>query len=143
MRWERYWEGDKSFIDPQDYIRESMTTVSTHDSKTLSLWWKNSPEEAKIYAESKRWTYDPEMTPEQQFSILYDSHHTPSLFHINLLQEYLALIPGMTWPDPADERINIPGLVLEKNWTYRFRPYVEEIVTDDRLKNTMKQILEK
>ena len=143
MRWERNWETDKSFIPLENYPVESMTTVSTHDSETLFLWWKNHPEEAKEYAKTKGWKYDPVITSDQQFSILYDSHHSPSLFHINLLQEYLALIPGMTWPDPQDERINTPGVISDKNWTYRFQPFVEELVTNPLLKNTLKQILKK
>lgn len=141
MRWERNWETDKSFIDIRDYPIESMTTVSTHDSETLVLWWRDHPEEAKAYANTKGWTYQSHITQEQLFSILYDSHHSASLFHINLLQEYFSLIPDMTWPNPADERINIPGIVSEKNWTYRFRPTVEEIVTNATLKTAMKRIL--
>ena len=42
----------------------------------------------------------PDISQEQNYSILKDSHHSGSLFHINLLNEYLALIPGMTWPNP-------------------------------------------
>jgi 4-alpha-glucanotransferase len=133
MRWERDWEGDRSFIPPQHYPVESMTTVSTHDSETLTLWWRNNPEEAKEFAKYKKWHYAPSLSPEQLKDILWDSHHTSSLFHINLLQEYLALVPHMTWENPEDERINIPGIYSDQNWTYRFRPYVEEIVSSSRL----------
>lgn len=38
MRWERNWDGDKSFIPFQNYNPLSLTTVSTHDSETLALW---------------------------------------------------------------------------------------------------------
>lgn len=142
MRWERYWNGDQSFIDPKSYPPESMTTVSTHDSETLKLWWKNNPEEASIYARSLGWDYTPELAPAQQFAILFASHHSGSLFHINLLQEYLALVPNMTWPNPEDERINLPGIISDKNWSYRFLPSVEQIVTNNELKETIKKLLE-
>ena len=59
MRWERNWNGDKSFINVKDYNPESMTTVSTHDSETLRLWWKNQQQEAEDYALSKGWEYSP------------------------------------------------------------------------------------
>lgn len=134
MRWERYWHGDQSFIDPKDYPPESMTTVSTHDSETLQLWWRNNPEEAKVYAGSMGWESAPALTHEQQLAILKASHSSGSLFHINLLQEYLALIPGMTWPNIDDERINMPGVISDKNWSYRFLPSVEEIVKNEALK---------
>jgi 4-alpha-glucanotransferase len=141
MRWERKWDTDKSYIKPQDYLIESMTTVSTHDSPTLPLWWKTHPQEAQDYAKLKGWTYSPELTHDQLFSILRDSHHTASLFHINLLQEYLALVPGMTWPKIEDERVNIPGIISNRNWTYRFRPSVEEIIANDDLRNEMQHLL--
>lgn len=134
MRWERRWLTDKGFIDPLDYDPESMTTVSTHDSETLQLWWSNHPEEARLYAKTVGSTYIKVLTEKERLSILTASHSSGSLFHINLLQEYLALVPGMTWPNPEDERINIPGTISKKNWTYRFKPSVEEIIKNAPLK---------
>lgn len=141
MRWERRWDSDKGFIDPREYPAESMTTVSTHDSETLQLWWEHQPEEAKAYADSMGWTYSPEITSQQRIAILTASHHSGSLFHINLLGEYLALVPNMIWPNPEDERINVPGIISELNWTYRFRPTVEEIIKNQELKLAIKNIL--
>lgn len=141
MRWERRWNTDRGYIDPKEYPAESMTTVSTHDSETLELWWRNTPEEAQLYANTLGWTYTPQLSEEQRFAILRASHHSGSLFHINPLQEYLALIPGMTWDNPEDERINLPGIVIDTNWTYRFRPSVEEIVACSCLKEQMKNLL--
>jgi len=141
MRWERRWEEDKGFIDPKDYPEASMTTLSTHDSETLDQWWKERPEESTLYAQTMGWQYTPELAQEQRLAILKDSHNSASLFHINLLPEYLALVPDMTWPTPADERINIPGVILDTNWTYRMRPSVEEIIGNPTLKRYMTEIL--
>jgi len=141
MRWERMWEEDKRFIPVADYPVCSMTTVSTHDSDTLQLWWKNSPEDAQTFATFKGWTYTLDLSPEHQREILWDSHHSGSIFHINLLNEYLALIPNMTWPNPEDERINIPGLISDRNWTYRFRPSVEEITSNAPLADLMRNLI--
>src|SRR5205807_7892889 len=58
------------------------------------------------------------------------------LFHINLLQEYLAFFPELVWLNPEEERINIPGTLLPTNWTYRFRPYIEELTTHVGLAQT-------
>jgi len=137
MRWERMWDQDKRFINPQDYPKMSMTTVSTHDSETLQQWWKAHPQEAQDYARYKNWNYASDMTHQQLFDILQSSNHTNSLFRINLLNEYLALIPGMTWPNIEDERINVPGVISDHNWTYRFRPSVEEITTNEELKQAI------
>ena len=120
------------------YNPVSLTTVSTHDTETLQLWWEAYPEEARAVARFKGWDYTPHLSQDKQREILYDSHHTSSLFHINLLNEYLFIVDGMTWPDPNDERINYPGTVSDLNWTYRFRPSVEEIVSNPELKRIMR-----
>ena len=98
MRWERDWEGDKKFYLPDTYSPLSMTTVSTHDSSPLALWWVQTPEESKEYALERGWEYTAPLPSDEQFAILYDSHHSTSLFHINLLGEYLALFPQLVWP---------------------------------------------
>jgi 4-alpha-glucanotransferase len=142
MRWERYWHEDHRFIPINEYPRESMTTVSTHDSEPVSMWWRDFPSEAKVYAESKGWLYEKKIQPNQLFEILRESHQSKSLFHINLLQEYLALFPNMVWPKLDDERINIPGKISKKNWSYRFRPSVEEICSSAPLREAVKNLIQ-
>ena len=141
MRWERKWKGDQEFILPADYPLDSMTTVSTHDSETLQQWWRDQPIEAQAFAQFKGWTYQPALSRQYHQEILWDSHHTASLFHINPIQEYLALIPGLSWPDLDDERINIPGLFSEKNWRYRMRPTIEELADNNSLKHLMRELI--
>jgi 4-alpha-glucanotransferase len=140
MRWERLWNEDARFIPYQDYPVISMTTVSTHDSETLAQWWKNSTSEAQDYAKFKKWEYHPELSREKRHEILWESHQTPSLFHINLLQEYLAYFPQLVSTNIDEERINIPGRILSTNWTYRFRPSVEEITSHQELTRFMKAL---
>ncbi|HSX25565.1 MAG TPA: 4-alpha-glucanotransferase [Chlamydiales bacterium] len=141
IRWERHWEGDRSYIPFHLYDPFSLTTVSTADTEPLLLWWKNHPDEAIPLAHLKQWSYQPTLTHEQQFELLRDAHHTPSYFHINLLQEYLSLFPELTWPNLEDERINVPGTLLPTNWTYRTRPYLEEILAHQGLAEAMRKIL--
>jgi len=143
MRWERRWNEDRGYINPKDYPKESMTTVSTHDSETLEIWWKKQTEEAKLYATTRGWTYDPTLTQQQRFAILQASHHSGSLFHINLLNEYLALFPNLVWPNPEDERINFPGTISDRNWSYRTLPFLEEITANAALKQNMTELLNK
>jgi 4-alpha-glucanotransferase len=141
MRWERRWETDGGFIPADEYQVMTMTTVSTHDSDTLQLWWRHFPKEAKLYADFKGWPYQPFLSLDHHEAILRESHHSSSLFHINLLQEYLALFPQYVSQNPNNERINIPGKILDTNWTYRFKPSVETIVSDPALKQKMVEIL--
>ena len=138
VRWQRRWHDGKEFIPPSEYEPFSLTTVSTHDSETLQMWWENAPEEAKLLAKQKQWAYQPMLTQQERFDLLYDAHHSASYFHINLLQEYLALFPELVSTNPEEERINVPGVVLPTNWTYRFRPTIEEMVGFKPLIDMMK-----
>jgi len=104
--------------------------------------WRDEPKEAKPYALYKGWEYLPKLTKDQQREFLRDSHQSASLFHINLLGEYLALFPELVSENPFDERINVPGTVSSHNWTYRMRPSVEEILAHEPLAEEMHKILE-
>jgi 4-alpha-glucanotransferase len=140
MRWERNWLFDQSFIDPKAYEELSLTCLSTHDSPTLAQWWRDFPDEVSSYAAKKGWDYHPLLTLEQRKVFLKESITSSSLFHINLLSEYLALIPELVWEDPDDERINIPGTILPSNWTYKFRKSVEEICHHPLLQKEIKNL---
>jgi 4-alpha-glucanotransferase len=141
VRWERRWDAQGSFIPYAEYPMLSMTSLSTHDSETLQLWWRNYTQEAQAFAHFKGWTYSPTLTFAQQQEMLRDSHHTPSLFHINILQDYLSLFSELVWPDPQEERINIPGTLSPFNWTYRFRLPITDIVAHSGLRKAMSEII--
>ncbi|MCE2983504.1 MAG: 4-alpha-glucanotransferase, partial [Parachlamydia sp.] len=140
MRWERKWKEDSSFIPIDHYQPHSMTTVSTHDSETLQQWWRNYPLEAQILAQSKGWSYQSHLSRENHQALLWDSHHTSSLFHINLLQEYLSLLPGLSW-GVDEERINIPGVISDNNWTFRLRPNIETLAANQTLRHLMQNLV--
>lgn len=141
MRWERKWNEGGAFIPIQDYPLESMTTVGTHDTETLVQWWKNNPLEAAEFAKYKGWCYQPFLSSAHHKEILWDSHHSASLFHINPMQEYLSLIPGFSWQDPDHERINVPGEISDRNWCYRLKRPLEELLTDSSLQNLIREII--
>ncbi|MBA3603639.1 MAG: 4-alpha-glucanotransferase [Parachlamydiaceae bacterium] len=133
MRWEREYTKDGCFILPNEYPPLSVTTVSTHDSSTLQLWWKESANEALDYCKFAGWEYHPTLSPEYQFALLYTSHHTSGLFHINLLQEYLAFFPELVHTSLEEERINTPGIISDLNWSYRILPTVEMLTSNPDL----------
>lgn len=141
LYWERNWKGDRNFIPFSDYPKDSLTTVSTHDSEPLEMWWKNHPEDAKVFAHFMGWDYGKTLTKNQLLEILKSSHHTKSQFHINLLQEYLSLFPELTWGKQDKERINMPGIVSPDNWTYRYKPSIEEMASHSKLSSTLKEII--
>jgi len=128
----------KTANSPQEFTPLSLTTVSTHDSPTLDLWWRDYPEEVQEYAKIKNWKIGPQFTQKQRIDILHESHHSSSLFHINLLTEYLALFPELIWENIDDERVNRPGIISDKNWSIRMRAPVEQIVSHKGLTEMIK-----
>lgn len=135
MRLEREWDEDGRFISTDEYSALSMTTVSTHDAEPLQMWWESHPDEARALCNHKRWGYHQTLSKPRLEDILLDSHQSKSLFHINLLHEYLPLFPELCWPNPEDDRINRPGIVHPRNWTIRFRRPLEELLNHVKLKN--------
>jgi len=132
------WEMDTPL---DSYEPLSLTTVSTADMEPLPLWWREYPEEAAAFAASRGWEYEPSLSGERQIDILSDAHHTSSLFHINLLQEYLFPFPELSRQSIEEERINIPGTLLPGNWAYRFRPSFEEIAAHEKLLAAIRKII--
>jgi len=140
MRWERRWHTDQSYIPSFEYPRDSMTTISTHDSETFVEWWDKAGDDAIRFAHDFQLAFESPILPRTLQKSLRISHTTASHFHINLLQEYLAVFPELRWHDAADERINIPGLVMDSNWTYRFMPFLDTIISHERLTQFMKSL---
>jgi len=141
LRWELdRWKG---YRDPKGFDPFSMTTVSTHDVSPLKLWWKTHPSEAKKYAKWKGWEKKDELAFNQHVEILHDSHSSKSLFHLNLLQEYLTLFRELHWPNLQQERINFAGTICDLNWTTRYRKSLEEITEHQQLTKIMHSLAEK
>lgn len=140
LRWEKYRSNGK-YIPFEKYPFGSYSTVSTHDSEPLSQWMRDYPKEAKQFFKFRKIPYQKTLTKAVRTKILTEMHQIPCRFHINLLQEYLALFKPLVWPCLDDERINRPGFILPTNWTYRFRPSIETITTHPQLKNSMKKII--
>lgn len=141
VRWTRNYNTDRSFIPYNQYPKLSVCTLSTHDSETLALWWKNHPADVKAFSDFRNAPYEPTLSQTTRYAILKEVHKSSSLFHINLLGEYLALFDELIWENPDDERINIPGTILPTNWTYRLRPSLEELISHKSLKIAIKSIL--
>ena len=140
IRWEKQKDDETKFIPFEDYNPISMTTLSTHDSETFASWWQTHQEEAARFSLFMGWTYETTLSLDHHIKILKKSHSTPSLFHINLIQEYLSLFDTLVSDNLDDERVNVPGTNLETNWTYRTRITIEEICIHQNLENIMKYI---
>lgn len=137
LRWERSWGERARFTPIKNYPSCSLTCVSTHDSQTLSQWWRECPLESKLFASSKAQCWTQELTSKWRWEILRDAHASNSVLHINLLSEYVSLFPEIS-PSIAEQRINVPGTVSQINWTCRCPVYFQEISNHSELIQVMR-----
>lgn len=142
LRWERDWNGSGDAIATDEYSPISLSCVSTHDSETLADWWISHPQEAKKSCEENGWDYQKTPSSLNLKNLLYQSHHSGSYLHCNLLGEYLALHDTLHNNDPKKDRINTPNTVSDENWTLRYIPSVEQICNHTPLANTIRSLLQ-
>lgn len=119
LRWERHWdEPGQPFKDPAGYPVLSVATTGTHDTDTLTTWWRTAPEDERraflalpqFAASSAKG--DPAGIPwsdalrDRALQALYDA---PSELLLLPIQDVFG------WED----RINVPATVSDENWTWR------------------------
>jgi 4-alpha-glucanotransferase len=136
------WENELGEYLPGDaYPELSLTTVSTHDSLPLGLWWREIPRLSEKLTRMLDLRWNRELTPELRLDVLKYAHSTNSQLTVNPLQEYLALEPELVHRKLEDERINTPGTHSRKNWSYRFLPSIEQLQQHNGLKAKLKEVL--
>ena len=120
-----------------DYEPLSLTSLSTHDTQTFEQWWNENKREAQSLCFTNKWNYNPKLTSSLRLKILKSIHNSSSIFHVNLLQEYLALDKHLV---KKQERINVPGKVNKINWTYKYKPSIEELTSNKKLSKIIRLI---
>jgi 4-alpha-glucanotransferase len=119
LRWEE---------DTDNYPVNSLSTISLHDTSLLASWFRQETGRS--------------INEEERFTLLKVSLDVPSKYKVNLLQEYLALVPEFRFIYDEMEQINIPATVLPINWTIRMRPFLEEIEANTDLATKIESLLE-
>lgn len=116
----------------------TITALSDHDEPLFRIWWEENPKRAKAFAQKIGWKYYKQPTYKQQEELLWYQMHSNSLLHIEMLQDILP--PNLTHP-PAQERINFPGTTGKKDWLYRYKLTVEELISNEELRTLIQTIL--
>ena len=76
-------------------------------SHAACRWWVLHTDEAAAWCRFRSQNYTPNLPipDETRKLLLRDCMHTPSLFCINLLSEYLRLVPSLSTPDERMDRV--------------------------------------
>lgn len=136
IRWERNWESpEKNFTPLSQYKAFSLTTPSTHDSSTLETWWNNELNHherldlLKALDISRTKIADESLTEDNAAIILKAIVKSPSKLVVFQIQDLLTLIADKLELE-GDQRINTPGTVNDRNWTYRLPCGIETLRAD-------------
>lgn len=142
LRWERRWHGDRGFIPPAEYHPLSVATLSTHDSETLAGWWETQPEDRELLWKTlgHQGPAPRNMTPSLQKEVIKWVTQAGSLFVIFMIQDLLApfeILQG----NHAEHRINVPGIISPKNWTWRCPISLNSMLASSTLLCGIKEIV--
>jgi len=118
LRWERVWDAPgRPFLDPAAYAPVAVATTGTHDTDTLMEWWDASPladRQALLEVPSIRRRVG-DISPG---SVPFAAVHQAILDAMYGSGADLLVLPVQDvfgWPD----RINVPGIVDDHNWTWK------------------------
>ena len=119
------WEKDENFmsLDPREFPELSVATWSTHDTAPITSWWHQlEPWERERLAALDKIPLDlPNEARELAlFKLLFSARSELTLVLVNELL-------GDT------SRINTPGTVNERNWTWRLPKPIEDLREDPTL----------
>ncbi|MFZ0887227.1 MAG: 4-alpha-glucanotransferase, partial [Candidatus Binataceae bacterium] len=117
LRWEKEnWDTpEERFVPPSQYPELSVATTGTHDTETLARWWREAPEnERRLTCQALNLNkgLNPrrrQIAPAMLEAILHALYASPSVLVIVPIQDLFG------W----SARINVPGTLSPRNWTYR------------------------
>ena len=111
LRWER--EDNGYYREPRNYPSVSLATTSTHDTETVRGWWETMPQQER----ANIW---------EMISAQKTDGNIPFTLDVQkaILKRVLTSGSALTlfsWQDIIGtlDRINVPGVVDDTNWTYR------------------------
>jgi len=142
QRWERYWDGDGSFIPPDRYDPVSLATFSTHDTEVLADWWRRECDDRqRLY---RTLGHDGEapatLEPWLHRDLVRWLSGAGSLFYVLAIQDILAP-SGLAGDDPGAQRINLPGTVNATNWNWRCPTTIQRLLDDPDLAASIRAMI--
>jgi 4-alpha-glucanotransferase len=145
-RWSReYYKQFAPYIDTTDYPRLSVASPSVHDTSTLRGWWEELNWDRNQYYSLLGLTEPcPQyLTTELAQIIINRNLNANSIITIFPLQDYLSLYYNLRTAHPDEERINVPGPLSSKNWSYRMKDSVEFLINYNEYNLYLKSIIDK
>lgn len=124
LRWERAWDEEgRPFSDPAAYPSVSVATSGTHDTETLAEWWDEAPIEDRRAIASIPCMQPPGCNPEAPFDAAVRDAILDVIYAAGSDLVIVPIHDVFGWRD----RVNVPALIDDRNWTWRLPWPVEEL----------------
>ncbi len=131
------------FFHPKSAPYLSVVTPSSHDTSTLRGWWEEDKSLTQRYYNEILGKYGEapgECTSELCTSIIRQHLHSPAMWAIFPIQDYLGMSDKLRYPDPEAERINIPS-IIPHYWRYRMHIAMEDLIQEEEFSKRIKHYL--
>jgi 4-alpha-glucanotransferase len=118
LRWQRDEHG---FVDPASYPECSVATTGSHDTSTLAEWWEELTESERLeLMRLAGGSGEATKSALPRRAVLDRLYRSKSRYVIPPIQDLFG------WR----ERINLPGVIGEDNWTFRLPLSVDKLRSD-------------
>lgn len=111
----------------------SVATIFTHDMATLRMWWEEDQERTQQFFHEilQKDGPAPDSIPGWLCEEVVARHlYSPSMLCLISLQNWLSIDDSLRYPDPSEERINVPSQ-SRHYWRYRMPLYIEQLLSAD------------
>ncbi|TBR17915.1 4-alpha-glucanotransferase [bacterium] len=112
-------------VNPSSYPALSVATLANHDMPPFRSWWREAPKhERDSYWRMVTGSHDhaPALDEHARGRVLENVYGAGSALVLLQIQDVFG----------SSARINVPGTVTDRNWTYRFPFAVERLLVEDR-----------
>jgi 4-alpha-glucanotransferase len=124
LRWEREWHTARHpFRNPAEYPAESVAISGTHDTETLAEWWDNASAEDRQRCADIPGLRETGCNPDAPFGARTRDALLRALFGAGSNFVIVPFQDLFGWRD----RVNVPAVVNDENWTWRLPWPIEEL----------------
>ncbi|MEO8720138.1 MAG: 4-alpha-glucanotransferase, partial [Ginsengibacter sp.] len=131
------------FFHPNDAPYLSVVTPSTHDMSTIRGWWEEDREQTQRFYNYMLGQYGEAPVKCEDWickKIILQHLYSPAMWSIFQLSDLLGMDNKLRWPNPDEERINIPS---DPNhyWHYRLHLDLESLLKENDFNQELKKYI--
>jgi 4-alpha-glucanotransferase len=131
------------FFHPNDAPYLSVVTPSTHDMSTIRGWWEENPEQTQRFYNYMLGQYGSAPAKCEAWinkKIVLQHLYSPAMWSIFQLADLLGMDDTLRWPNPDEERINVPS-DANHYWHYRMHLNLETLLKENDFNDMLNQFI--